>query len=217
MIIMVALDRQVEIDILKVLSDFTPRNQNEIARAIGRSDKKSTDRVKVHRAIHRSVKYYTRSLPGLDDNGKFWVLKKDLETVGQVVTDYPEFLSHFQSQDIVLSMLIDKHVNQVCPGEKLSDEQVMDFKHRLKMSTTLFCRYLFGDPDELRNIINKLFRITRRGQELEPAQKLNSTVNSNTPFNEVLDVLFKSCVDADIMYGKECSAGIEFLEHGVKW
>ena len=60
MIIMVALDRQVEIDILKVLSDFTPRNQNEIARAIGRSDKKSTDRVKVHRAIHRTVKYYTR-------------------------------------------------------------------------------------------------------------------------------------------------------------
>ena len=223
---MTALDRQVEIDILKVLSDFIPRNQNDITKAIGKFGKKSTDRVKVHRAIRRTAKYYERSMPRMDDMGKLWVLRKKLETIGQIVTDYPELFSHFQSHDIVLGMLIDKHVNQVCTDEWLSDIQELDFKSRLMISDTFFRLYLLEPPSELLNTIETLFSITERGQEFE---RLNRGEIEQVPkpppdliekygfapykpsFNDMLDVTFRTCVGADILYHKECKAGIELI------
>lgn len=224
---MTAIDRQFEIDILIALSDFKPRNQNEIKKAIGKSGTKSTERVKVHRAIRRTAKYYSRSLPGLDDMGKFWVLRKKLETIGQIVTDYPELFSHFQSHEIVLRMLIDKHVTQVCTDEWLSDEQELDFKHRLMISASFFRLYLFEPPGELLKTIEALFFITERGQEFEqrnfggieeepkpPADLIRKYGFSpyKPSFNDMLDVAFRACVAADILYHRECSEGIELIK-----
>lgn len=218
---MTALDRQVEIDILTVLSDFNPRNQNEITKTIGKSHLKSTDRVKVHRAIRRTAQYYARSMPGLDDTGKLWVLRKELVTIGQVVTDYPELFSLFQSHDIVLRMLIDKHVFQVCTDEWLSDKQELDFKHRLQISATFFRLYLFEAPGELLKTIETLFFITERGQEFERRNRDQveqgmkyGFVPYKPSFNDMLDVAFRTCVGADLLYHRECSEGIEFIKKG---
>ena len=227
-IIMAALGRQVEIDILKVLSGFIPRNQSEITKAIGKSNKKSTDRVQIHRAIRRTAKYYARSMPRMEDSGKLWVLRKELETIGQIVTDYPELFSHFQSHDIVLGMLIDKHVNQVCTDEWLSDVQELDFKSRLMKSATFFRLYLFEHPAELLKIIETLFSITERGQEFERLNRGEIEEKPKPPpdliekygfaaykpsFNDMLDVTFSTCVGADILYHKECKAGIELIKN----
>lgn len=224
---MTALDRQVEIDILTVLSDFIPRNQNDITKAIGKTGKKSTDRVKVHRAIRRTRKYYVRSMPRMDDLGKLWVLRKELKTIGQIVTDYPELFSHFQSHDIVLGMMIDKHVNQVCTDEWLSDVQELDFKSRLMISATFFRLYLLERPAELLKIIETLFSITERGQEFE---RLNLGEIEQVPkpppdliekygfaaykpsFNDMLDITFRACIGADILYHNECIKGIELIK-----
>lgn len=225
---MTALDsRQVEIDILKVLSDFIPRNQSEITTEIGKSNKKSSDRVKVHRAIRRTAKYYARSMPRMEDSGKLWVLRKEYDTIWQIVTDYPELFDYFQAHDIVLKMLIDKHVNQVCTDEWLSDAQELDFKRRLMISATFFRLYLFEPPADLLKTIEALFSITERGQEFE---RMNRGEIEQEPkpqpdliekygfspykpsFNDMLDVTFRTCVGADILYQRECKAGIELIK-----
>jgi len=225
---MTALDsRQVEIDILKVLSDFIPRNQSEITTAIGKSNKKSSDRVKVHRAIRRTAKYYARSMPRMEDSGKLWVLRKEYGTIWQIVTDYPELFSYFQSHDIVLKMLIDKHVNRVCTDEWLSDKQELDFKSRLMISATFFRLYLLERPADLLKTIETLFSITERGQEFERMNRGEIEQEPKPPadliekygfspykpsFNDMLDVTFRACVGADILYQRECKAGIELIK-----
>lgn len=221
---MATLDRQVEIDILKLLSDFIPRNQTEIATAIGKS-KTSTDRVKIHRAIHRTAKYFARSIPRMDDNGKVWVLRKELGIIWQIVTNYPELFSLFQSNDIVLKMLIDKHVNQVCTDEWLSDAQELDFRRRLMVSATFFRLYMIELPIDLLKIMETLFSITDRGLEFE---RLNRGDNKDGPlsaliekygfgpykpsFNDMIDITFMTCVNVDILYHRECSEGIELIK-----
>lgn len=225
---MTVLDRQVEIEILKVLSDFSPRNQSELTTAIGKSNKKSTDRVKVHRAIGRTAKYYARSMPRrMDDMGKVWVLRKELETIGQIVMDYPELFSHFQSNDIVLRMIIDKHVNQVCTDEWLEERQELDFKKRLMISATFFQMYLFEPPADLLTTIETMFSITGRGQEFErlnfgeieqvpelPAElvKRYGFAPYKPSFSDMLDVTFKTCVGADILYHRDCKKGIVLIK-----
>jgi len=224
---MAALDRQVEIDIIKVLSDFIPRNQNDITKALGKTEKKSTDRVKVHRAIRRTAKYYARSMPKMNDMGKLWVLRKELKTIGQIVTDYPELFSHFQSHDIVLRMLIDKHVHQVCTDEWLSSKQELDFKRRLMISATFFRLYLLEHPADMLKIIETLFSITERGQEFELLNRGEIEQVPKPPpdliekygfspykpsFNDMLDITFRTCVGADILYHRECKKGIELIK-----
>ena len=224
---MSALDRQVEIDILKVLSDFSPRNQSELTVAIGKSNKKSTDRVKIHRAIRRTAKYYARSMPKMEDSGKVWVLRKELGIIGQIVTDYPELFSYFQSHDTVLKMLIDKHVNQVCTDEWLSDKQELDFKRRLMISATFFRLYLFEHPAKLLKTIETLFSITERGQEFERLNRGETEQEPKPPpglierygfspykpsFNDMLNVTFRTCVGADILYHRECKKGIALIK-----
>lgn len=225
---MTALDRQVEIDILQVLSDFIPRNQSEITTAIGKSNKKSTDRVKIHRAIRRTAKYYARSMPRMEDIGKVWVLRKELKTIGQIITDYPELFDYFQSHDIVLRMLIDKHVNQVCTDEWLSDKQELEFKSRLMISATFFRLYLLEPPVDLLKIIETLFSITERGQEFERLNRGEIEQEPKPPanliekygfapykpsFNDMLDVTFRTCVGADILYHKDdCKKGIALIK-----
>lgn len=224
---MTALDRQVEIDILKVLSDFIPRNQNDITKAIGKSGKKSSDRVKVHRAVHRTAKYYARSMPKMDDLGKLWVLRKEPGIIGKIVTDYPELFDYFQSHDIVLRMLIDKHVNQVCTDEWLSDKQELDFKSRLMISATFFRLYLLEPPVDLLKIIETLFSITERGQEFERLNRGEIEQEPKPPpgliekygfsaykpsFNDMLDITFRTCVGADILHHRECKKGIALIK-----
>jgi len=224
---MTALDRQVEIDILKELSDFIPRNQNEIAKAIGKTGKKSSDRVKVHRAVRRTAKYFARSMPKMDDLGKCWVLRKEPATIGKIITDYPELFNYFQSHDIVLRMLIDKHVNQVCTDEWLSDKQELEFKSRLMISATFFRLYLLEPPVDLLKIIETLFSITERGQEFERLNRGEIEQEPKPPpgliekygfapykpsFNDMLDITFRTCVGADILYHRECKAGIELIK-----
>ena len=222
---MTALDRQVEIDILKVLSDFIPRNQNDITKAIGKTGKKSSDRVKVHRAVRRTEKYYARSMPKMNDLGKLWVLRRELKTIGQIVMDYPELFSYFQAHDIVLKMLIDKHVNQVCTDEWLSDKQELDFKRRLMISDTFFRLYLLEHPADLLKTIETLFSITERGQEFERLNRGESELKTppdlierygfspyKPSFNDMLDVTFRACVGADILYHKECKKGIALIK-----
>ncbi len=209
-------DRQIEIDILKVLSDFIPKNQNAITAAIGKDHKKSTDRVKVHRAIIRTIKFLERSVPLniKEDNGKIWVLKKNLETIKQTALEYPELLPHMLSNDAILSMLVDKHVNQVCTEEWLSDKQEREFKNRLRISTTFFRLYLFESPPELLSTLEILFSITERGQEFERrnrGEKYGFALYKPS-FNDMLDVAFRTCVGADILYRRECKKGIELIK-----
>lgn len=217
-------NRQLEIEILKAQSDFTARNQNKIATASGKIYDKSTDRVQVHRAIQRIKKYFKRSTsPEIDEMGKFWALRKDLKTIKQVVLDYPELLQTFQENDDVLTMLVDKHVNEVCTDECLSDDQKHEFRKRLKTSAAFFRLWLLEEPKTLRGTIDTLFSITERGQEFERQEKekekliggglqtLGFAIHQPS-FNYLIDIVFRTCVGADILYGRECKAGIEFIK-----
>lgn len=229
------LDRQIEIDVLSVLSDFVSRNQNDITTATGRDYNKSTDRVKVHRAIRRIDRYIERTQPKItkvgnkwvQESGNIWAVRKDIDNIKEIVQAYPELLLRLQSNEDVLSMLVDKHVNLVCTDEWLSDVQQRDFKKRLKTSATFFRLYLFESPSSLLKILETLFSITGRGQEferlnrgeIEQVPKLPDDLIKRygfTPykpsFNYLLDVTFRTCVGADVLYGRECGTGIEFIK-----
>lgn len=235
-------NRRLEIEILKALSDFTPRNQNNIANAVGKAYEKSTDRVQVHRAVQRIKKYFKRSaspeiegesnrLKHRDEIGKFWVLKNDLKTIKQVVLDYPELLETFKDNDAVLSMLVDKHVNEICTDEWLSEPHILDFKNRLKGSATFFRLYLLEEPKELRKTLDTLFSITERGLSLErhsreTEKRVGGSLQAlgfakyQASFSDLIDIIFITCVGADILYGRECKAGIKLIkkmkENGVR-
>lgn len=217
-------NRRLEIEILKALSDFTPRNQNYIANAVGKTYESSTDRVQVHRAVQRIKKYFKRSSsPEIDAMGKFWVLRKDIKTIMQVVLDYPELLETFKDNDAVLSILVEKHINEVCTDEHLSAAQIAEFKNRLRGSATFFRLYLLEEPKELRRTIDTLFSITERGQAFEQhARKIEKQIGgglkalgfagSQPSFADLIDIIFRTCVGADILYGRECSAGIKLVK-----
>ncbi len=217
-------NRRLEIEILKAQSDFTPRNQNKIATAAGKIYEKSTDRVQVHRAIQKIKKYLIRSSsPEIDDMGKFWVLSKDLKTIKQVVLDYPELLETFKDNDVVLSMLVDKHVNEICTDEWLSEPHILDFKNRLKGSATFFRLYLLEEPKELRKTLDTLFSITERGLSLErhsreTEKRVGGSLQAlgfakyQASFSDLIDIVFITCVGADILYGRECKAGIKLIK-----
>lgn len=217
-------NRRLEIEILKAQSDFISRNQNKIATATGKIYEKSTDRVQVHRAIQKIKKYFIRSSsPEIDDMGKFWVLRKDLKTIKQVVLDYPELLETFKDNDAVLSMLVDKHVNEICTDEWLSEPHILDFKNRLKGSATFFRLYLLEEPKELRKTLDTLFSITERGQVFERhSREIEKQIGGGLKalgfagpqpsFADLIEIIFRTCVGADILYGRECSAGIKFIK-----
>ncbi len=224
---MTALDKRVEIDILKVLSDFLPRNQNEITEEIGRDCQKSTDRVKVHRAIRRNIKFFKRSMPKMEDNGKVWVLKKEIGVIKRIVDEYPELFSHFHANETVLGMLVDKHVNDVCPDEWISDAQEHDFKNMLMISATFFRLYLSVSSGDLLKIMDTLFSITELGQEFELRNRGETEQVPKPPagfvekcgfipykpsFNDMLDVTFGICVGADVLNQKECQAGLDLIK-----
>lgn len=98
---------KIERDILLGLSDFVPRNQNQITDLIGNHEN-STDRVHVSRSIKKLKPHLAQCINGFDEAGKRWVLKEDLETIRQIVVKYPLLLPQFQKNDKLLSMLVEK-------------------------------------------------------------------------------------------------------------
>lgn len=127
---------KIESDILVALSDFLPHNQNQIADLIGKNHKvTSTNRVHVTRCLKELKKYLDRVPNELDELGKKWVLKQDIETIRQIVKNYPSLISDLQKSDIVLSLLIDKDNFDKYIGfpvfANLSYME-MDYKNRVK-------------------------------------------------------------------------------------
>jgi len=100
---------KIECDILLALSDFLPHNQNQIADLIGNNHKKSTDRVHVSRCLENLKTYLDRAPNDLDELGKKWVLKQDIQTLRQITEKYPSLISDLQKNDKFLSILIEKH------------------------------------------------------------------------------------------------------------
>lgn len=188
--------RQIEMEIIKAMFDFAPRNQNKITNEIGKNYEKSTDRVQVHRAMQKLKKYFERQPLGQEEKGKKWALKKDIKTIKEIVLDYPELLTASQSNDIILTMLVDKHVNDTFVDERLSNVQMLDFKRRLRKSPTFFRLYLLRESQELRTTLYTLFSITEREQEFEQHNRyvMRGLWESK--------VLFKVCVKADIINGQ---------------
>lgn len=240
--LMVESTRQIEIGILKTLSDFVPRNQNKITEEIGKDYENSTDRVQVHRAIQKLKKYFERKLLELEERGKKWTLKKDIETMKEIVNDYPELLTTLQSNDTILTMLVDKHVNDIFVDEWLSEDQTLEFKNRLGKSPTFFKLYLLRGSQELRNAFDALFSLTERGQEFERYNRdimrgvweTEKQIEGNPEkeykprdmnmqsfgfaeyqpcFNDLIEVLFKACVEADIIDGQNYTAGAEHIKN----
>lgn len=238
-------NRQLEISILKVLSDFAPRNQNTITKAVGKSSDNSNDRVAVHRGIRRIERYLDRARPELvrvgenrwmQDTGKIWKLKKDIKTLQHLILSYPELIPVLQANDAVLSMLVEKHTSHVCTEEWLSDVQEKDFRNRLRISATFFRLWLLEEPGELRKTINTLFSITEIGQvfeqhnidimksiwgkkgnkkECKPRYKSMKDLGFagyQPGFNDLIDIVFRTCVGADVLYSQESKEGIEFVK-----
>ncbi len=127
---------QIERDILVGLSDFIPRNQNQITDLIHKDRKKSTDRVHVHRALKNLAPYLERSPNKLDELGKRWVFKKDIDIIRQIVKKYPSIVPDLQKSDIILSML----ANNVKPNNFFSE-----FKGMLRLSPSFFENFLRND------------------------------------------------------------------------
>lgn len=119
---------QIEADILSVLLDFSPRNQNQITDSIGKSHNNSTDRVHVHRALKNLEPYLKRSRNELDELGKKWTIKldvetitryeakerqqatietmeRDMETIKQIVKNYPSIIPILQEKGWIMTLL----------------------------------------------------------------------------------------------------------------
>jgi hypothetical protein len=97
--------KQIEVDILIGLSDFIPRNQNQITDLIGKNHDNSTDRVHVHRALKNLGPYLERAPNQLDDPGKKWTIRQHIETTRQIVENYEPLVLYFQKSQIVINQL----------------------------------------------------------------------------------------------------------------
>ncbi len=106
--------KQIEVDILIKLSDFIPRNQNQITDLIGKNHDNSTDRVHIHRALKNLKPYLERALNQLDDQGKKWTIRQHIETTRQIVEKYPSLILYLQKNPIIINQLFveNKTLNQ---------------------------------------------------------------------------------------------------------
>ncbi|MCX9086817.1 MAG: hypothetical protein OIN90_04570 [Candidatus Methanoperedens sp.] len=128
-----------ECDILVGLSDFKPRNQNQMADLIG-SREKSTDRVHVSRCL-KNIKTYLKRVPNdLDESGTRWVLRYEIQTLRQIAEKYPSIIPDLQNNDKILDLLQDNHPEFHNPGIEISPE------------LREFCKC---DPEEIRSYIDK--------------------------------------------------------------
>lgn len=142
---------QIETDILVGLSDFIPRNQNQITDLIHKDREKSTDRVHVHRALKNLKPYFERRPNQLDELGKRWVLKKDIDTIRQIVKEYPSpsIVLGLQKSDKIIN-LISSHINEETYSDFLygSEEhtKISDFiPDMFRYSVTFLKMFLTND------------------------------------------------------------------------
>ena len=113
--------KKIECDILVLLSDFKPYNQNNIADLIGKNHKeKSTNRVHVSRCMKKLKPFLERRPNEIDELGKKWILKEDFETIRQIVRIYPSVILSYCKSDKILSMLID-NINSHIKDQDLKD------------------------------------------------------------------------------------------------
>ena len=127
--------KQIEADILIRLSDFIPRNQNQITNLIGKDHNNSTDRVHIHRAIKNLEPYLERVPNQLDDLGKKWTLRQHIETTRQIVENYPSLIFYLQRNQIIINQLFaeNKTLNNVL------EIPVRDFfANMIQLSPTFF-------------------------------------------------------------------------------
>lgn len=209
---------EMESDILAGFSDFIPRNQNQIADIIGNREK-STDRVHVSRCLKKLKPFLERHQNGLDELGKKWRLKHDIETIMQIVERYPKLLSNLQKNDEVLNMVLKKHVLLVNLNEFIYKKNLLSFKAKLIISPTFFKICLRNSPQTLISTVKALdFHNSRHNNEYIDSDEIyismaiNFSQNTETISRDVisrrnepviiekswndrsLDTLFNACI-----------------------
>lgn len=214
---------KIEKDILVALSDFIPKNQNQMADLIGKDHKKSTDRVHVSRSLE-VIEPFLKRVPNQNDElGKIWVLKNDIETIKQIIEKYPSLIPDLQKNELILDMLLDKHP-ELClkeipsttremvrekakeiPGFEETFEGLMDiesgkkeFKKYLKSSPAFFKMCLLNDIKYITQKVSYIYHGFANEYVFDEEQ-LKTIYREYVPQFRASNMLYKFCVIMDAL------------------
>lgn len=227
----------MECDILVALSDFKPRNQNQIADLIG-SHEKSTDRVHVSRCLKNIKSYLKHVFNGFGESGNKWVLKQDIEAFREIIIKYPSLIPDLQKNDKIRG-IIAKNFHPDLPAIKEFEDEVNVFTNMLRGSPTLFKLVLQTSPETLRDrfltvYVNSPDGIYRRILEDNMSKNTEENDNLKTIREEGLkikfpdgltledkknlkllmefhDSVYEACVQMDILNGQFNSSAIDYI------
>jgi|GEM_PF-5167451 len=191
--------RNVEIRILKLLlCGFNSYNQNNITSLVGLDPIKSTHRVQVSRAITNLSKYLERKRNDLDELGKRWALKKNIEIIKEISEKYPEILEILRYDNIVCKMVYQKHVDlisefyQHIEGNFNTDKHLeWNFLYQLNQSPSFFKYWLQNDSSTLDQIFSDLYNKTQR----------YIITDDQIKHPRILETCFRACVISDRVNG----------------
>jgi hypothetical protein len=239
---------QIEADILSVLLDFTPRNQNQITDSIGKNHDNSTDRVHVHRALKNLEPYLKRSRNELDELGKKWTInldvetitryeakerqqatietmKRDMETIKQIVKNYPSLIPNLQEKGWVMILLRnnsffykdvgDNYGDLSDAGGMLFTEAVNDLKtyvmEMLEYSQTFFKYYL--SHEFYFKYFFEIWRDVYRDKDDEKSKDINYACKDCDTILEIYYEMFKHAAETDKINNVCTSKAIELLNY----
>ena len=216
---------QIETDILSVLLDFSPRNQNQITDSIGKNHDNSTDRVHVHRALKNLKPFLKRHSNEIDELGKKWSLKQDLNTMRQIAIKYPSLNPELQKNEKVLSLLVENYCKLTHPyplfwvfmqdkeKKELNDLIpliVEEFKKKLNSSQTFFKAFLTKDEKILYNEINTIYWYAGYNEyEGEFYEKLKDLLIPKGRL--AVDIYFEFCAFSDLSSGTDCKEAFNYI------
>lgn len=239
---------QIEADILSVLLDFSPRNQNQITDSIGKSHDNSTDRVHVHRALKNLEPYLKRSRNELDELGKKWTIKldvetitryeakkrqqatietmkRDMETIKQIVEKYPSLIPILQEKGWVMTLLRRNVFFYKEVGENYGDlsdaggmlftEAVNDLRtyvmEMLEYSQTFFKYYL--SHEFYFKYFFEIWRDVYRAKDDEKSKDITYACKDIDNILEIYYEMFKHAVETDKINNVFNSKAIELLNY----
>lgn len=226
-----------ELQILKILCGFESYNQNNIAKLIGLDPDKSTPRVQVSRVLKKLNKqgYLEQVRLEIDELGKKWAMKRDIETIEGISKEYPEIIPTMQQNEIIISLIVDKlYFFTEEPGPVSDLKGIVETENRekiktmLKLSTTFLKIFLQQSTDDLKLAAMDIFWLSDRGQSLKYRNEFinkngittimspQKITLSNNPFGNLLffvvDIIFQSCVNTDILNGLKNKDVYEYME-----
>jgi len=190
---------EIEIKIIKVLSDSIPRNQNKITESIGKNKKEPKNKNMVRRALHKLESYLESPKKDRYKSGIFWTLKTDKETIKQLIVQYPSTISQLQKNDTIISEIIEK--------DKFGNYE-KDVRDLLRLSPTFFKNYLVQEM-----FLEHFEKFWMKLTDVKP--EIYKITNNTPPY--MLFEAFRHSVINDTIENQCNEEAIEYIRKNESW